>query len=164
MGRCDDALEHLRRAKVLHEPEVESDPVSASDIRIDIARCLLASGGRNAARGELEDAVSLITSARGERAGAAASPLLELGQLDLAVGNRVAAKTRLERALALHGAGEGERAGLARIQFALARAVASEDEERAVRLATEAKQFVDTHGWIPEDLDGLDRWLLEHAK
>ena len=124
------------------------------------------------ARGALAEALALDTRARGilEAAGEAPSelavPLLGLAETHLLARRPAAAVASLELALPLLGAGDEQRERLARVRFALARALweARGDRARARALAEQAREGLAAAPTPGEALQEVDAWIASHRE
>ncbi len=163
-GRFEQAESHARRALSNYE--------SASTHHPDVARALTMVGASVHAQGRdaealplLERALELGEDTLGEDHDDFASLLTDLGAVQLELGHGDKALESLERALAIRTTRPGLPTELPRLRFALARACASTDAERALRLARNAKAGFEA---LPREhpmrrhLNDVDAWIAQH--
>ncbi len=163
-GRFEQAESHARRALSNYE--------SASMHHPDVARALTMVGASVHAQGRdvealplLERALELGEETLGEDHDDFASLLTDLGAVQLELGHGDKALESLERALSIRTTRPGLPTELPRLRFALARACASTDAERALRLARNAKAGFEA---LPREhpmrrlLNDVDAWIAQH--
>ncbi|MBL8975922.1 MAG: tetratricopeptide repeat protein, partial [Myxococcales bacterium] len=165
LGDLDEALRLRLRALAIREQARGEDHPELAASLTGLARV-------QRARGALAEALALDTRARGilEAAGEAPSelavPLLGLAETHLLARRPAAAVASLELALPLLGAGDEQRERLARVRFALARALweARGDRARARALAEQAREGLAAAPTPGEALQEVDAWIASHRE
>lgn len=160
-GRFEQAESHARRALSNYE--------SASAHHPDVARALTMVGASVRAQGRAAEALPLLERALelgeetlGEEHDDFASLLTDLGAAQLDLGQHDRALQSLERALSIRTTRPGLPTELPRLRFALARACAPSDSQRAIRLARNAKAGFEA---LPREhpmrrhLNEVDAWI-----
>jgi serine/threonine protein kinase/tetratricopeptide (TPR) repeat protein len=162
-GRGEEALALAR-----HEVEIAEQHATNA---FGLARALHNQALALAAVGRHADALSayarseaLYTEAAGAEHPQLADVLGHRGESELALGDAQAATKVLERALAIGLAGKVPDLDLASTRFALARALADRDPQRATSLAEEARAALQRDAPARAELAQVIRWSEAHRR
>mgnify|MGYP001214362317 CR=1 FL=1 len=165
LGDHDEALRLRLRALAIREKVRGKDHPEVAISLTGLARV-------QRKRGALAEALALDTRARtileatGKDGPELARPLLGLGETHLLARDPAAALASLERALPLLGTGDEHREPLARVRFALARALweARTDRPRALALAASAREGLAATPTPGAALREVDEWIAAHRE
>ena len=165
-NRLDDAAAAYQRALAIEEKAARPNPVRLAMELNNLGDVYLKQGQHARALEHFQKALGLRQGALGAEHFDVAKDLLGLGETYLSMRRLPMALQALERALALRESHPGFPTTLARIRFALARALweSGKDKPRAKQLAEQAKAAYANGGpGNASERSTVDGWISQHV-